>query len=78
MHESTKENCFVDRTVNLSKASRGVDYSAEKREACFVILSLTCIVLKPSPAGCFIDCEHALIIGGLAQGLEQHELARGM
>lgn len=47
-------------------------------EACFVILSLKCIVSKPSPAGCFIDCEHALIIGGSAQGLEQHELARGM
>lgn len=47
-------------------------------EACFVILSLTFIVSKPSPAGCFIDCEHALIIGGSAQGLKQHELARGM
>lgn len=47
-------------------------------EACFVILSLTFILSKPSPAGCFIDCEHALIIGGSAQGLEQHELARGM
>ena len=50
VHESTKENCFVDRTVDLSKASRGVDYSAEKIDwsvLCYTQFDVYYVETKP-------------------------------